>query len=80
MLIATKAVLNQILLSYDYTAKTLLTSMKIPSVSEQASLEINNELIGTAFNSNSTTRNPTSRLSQKNSGYGGNWKAQWNSN
>lgn len=64
---------------YDYTAK-ILFDLNEKHQFRASVIAINNELDYTAFNSNSNTSEiQSSRLSQKNIGYGGNWKAQWNS-
>jgi hypothetical protein len=63
---------------YDYTAK-ILFDLNEKHQFRANLIAINNELDYTEYNSNgSNSENKASTLSQKNIGYGGNWKAQWN--
>ncbi|MGO4818816.1 TonB-dependent receptor [Flavobacterium sp. W22_SRS_FP1] len=63
---------------YDYTAK-ILFDLNEKHQFRANLIAINNELDYTEYNSNgSNSENKASTLSQKNLGYGGNWKAQWN--
>lgn len=64
---------------YDFTAKILFDLNKKHQFRANL-IGINNALDYTEFNSNSSnTETKASTLSQKNIGYGGNWKALWNS-
>ncbi len=63
---------------YDYTAK-ILFDLNEKHQFRANLIAINNELDYAEYNSNgSNSENKASTLSQKNIGYGGNWKAQWN--
>ena len=62
---------------YDYTAK-LLFDLGNKHQLRATVIGINNDLNYAEFKvDNSNTEEKTSRLEQKNIGYGGNWKAQW---
>lgn len=64
---------------YDYTAK-ILFDLNEKHQFRANLIGINNALDYTEYStSNSNTETKASTLSQKNIGYGGNWKAQWNS-
>lgn len=64
---------------YDYTAK-ILFNLNEKHQFRANLIGINNALDYTEFNTeNSNSETKASTLSQKNVGYGGNWKAQWNS-
>ena len=63
---------------YDYTAK-ILFDLNEKHQFRANLIGINNALDYTEFNrENSNSETKASTLSQKNVGYGGNWKAQWN--
>ena len=63
---------------YDYTAK-LLFDLGNKHQLRATVIGINNDLNYAEFKvGNSNAEEKTSRLEQKNIGYGGNWKAQWN--
>ena len=62
---------------YDYTAK-ILFNLSDKHHFRATVIGINNDLNYTEFKvDNSNTEEKTSRLAQKNLGYGGNWKAIW---
>jgi hypothetical protein len=64
---------------YDYTAK-ILFDLNEKHQFRANLIGINNALDYTEYSSStSNTETKASTLSQKNIGYGGNWKAQWNS-
>lgn len=64
---------------YDYTAK-ILFDLNEKHQFRANLIGINNALDYTEFSSNGTnSETKASTLSQKNIGYGGNWKAQWSS-
>ncbi len=64
---------------YDYTAK-ILFDLNEKHQFRANLIGINNALDYTEYSTNnSNTETKASTLSQKNIGYGGNWKAQWNS-
>ncbi|SDX44956.1 TonB-dependent receptor [Flavobacterium degerlachei] len=64
---------------YDYTAK-ILFDLNDKHQFRANLIGINNALDYTEFSTNgSNSETKASTLSQKNIGYGGNWKAQWNS-
>jgi hypothetical protein len=64
---------------YDYTAK-ILFNLNEKHQFRFSVIGINNKLDYTEYKSNSTKlETQASTLSQKNIGYGGNWKAQWTS-
>ena len=62
---------------YDYTAK-ILYDLNDKHQFRANIIGINNELNYSENNNNDQSESKASRLSQKNLGYGGNWKAQWN--
>jgi hypothetical protein len=65
---------------YDYTAKLLFDVSDKHQVRATV-IGINNALDYAEFKTeNSNNEEKVSRLAQKNMGYGGSWKAQWNSN
>lgn len=61
---------------YDYTAK-ILYDLNDKHQFRANIIGINNELNYSENNNNDQSQSKASRLSQKNLGYGGNWKAQW---
>ncbi|WP_369754002.1 carboxypeptidase-like regulatory domain-containing protein [Flavobacterium sp. WC2409] len=64
---------------YDYTAK-ILFDLNEKNQFRANLIGINNALNYTEYNANDTnSETKASTLSQKNIGFGGNWKAQWNS-
>ncbi|HJS01616.1 MAG TPA: TonB-dependent receptor [Flavobacterium sp.] len=64
---------------YDFTAK-ILYDLNAKHQFRANIIGINNELNYSENNNTDQTQTKASKLSQKNIGYGGNWKAQWTTN